>query len=210
MLLRHDVDFDLRAAHRMAKLENSAGVTSTFFIMTTSGFYNTMYNENRQIVREIAGLGFDIGLHYDPTVYGVDGDRVENVRREVSLLESVCDLEVKSVSLHNPSVHGKYPLFEGFRNAYDPSLFSNETYASDSCMDFRGKDLATFISRADHGPVQLLLHPMHYSEEGDDYPAIMERYILEIAEKIDRDFSVNWKFKAQMTGRRVADLLSSR
>lgn len=207
IVLRHDVDFDLRAALRMAELESSMGITSSFFIMTTSSFYNPSYRENREILVKMAGLGFDIGLHYDPTVYEEGGDDEENVRREADLLASICGSEVNSVSLHNPSVHGSYPLFRSFRNAYDPAIFSNETYASDSCMDFRGKDMGVFLTQAEKGPVQLLLHPMHYTENGYGYPEIMEKYVREVAETIDRDFAVNWKFSEQMKGRTIAGMV---
>lgn len=207
VILRHDIDFDLRAAERMAKLEAEVGVPSTFYIMTTSAFYNPCYSENRSILRGIADMGFDLGLHYDPTVYADEGELVRHVDQEASILESLSGADVRSVSLHNPSVHGRYPLFQGYRNAYDPAIFSNETYMSDSCMDFRGKDPATFLSKAEHGPVQLLLHPMHYTDDGADYPEIMRRYVMGIADTIDRGFAVNWKFSEQMEGRKVADLM---
>jgi|WetSurMetagenome_2_1015567.scaffolds.fasta_scaffold164358_2 hypothetical protein len=205
VLLRHDIDFNLDAALRMAQLESSIDIPATFFIMISSGFYNSFSMKNREIIREIVGMGFDIGLHFDPQIYADESDLVGCVDREASWLSSISDVEVKSVSLHNPSVRNEYPLFEKYRNAYEPAIFSNENYLSDSCMDFRGKDPVEFLLRAERKPVQLLLHPMHYSERGDDYPKIMEKYLLDLASTIDRDFAVNWKFSEQMAGQKVAD-----
>lgn len=40
VILRHDVDTDLRKALEMAKLECQYGIKSTYFVLLTSNFYN--------------------------------------------------------------------------------------------------------------------------------------------------------------------------
>ena len=42
IVLRHDVDLDLRPAHRLAALERRCGVRSTFFVLTTCPLYNVL------------------------------------------------------------------------------------------------------------------------------------------------------------------------
>jgi hypothetical protein len=193
VILRHDVDLDLRAARRVCEVEERVGVSSTYFILLSSGFYNPISAEGRTILRQMAAGGFEIGLHFDPAVYGDVTKRLmqEKVQMEADILAEIVGQRVESVSLHNPSVHGKYPLFKGFRNAYDPSIFADGNYFADSCMDFRGKDPYEFVKRAKEMPIQVVLHPLHYSENGGDYVDAFCRYVSETMEGIDRTFRVN-------------------
>jgi hypothetical protein len=200
VILRHDVDFDVLAAYRMFQLENEIGIRSGFFFMTTSEFYNISSSNNRRMIREMAESGVDIGIHFDPLVYGSQ-DLSIMLSKEVALVENIIDQEVRSVSLHNPSVHRSYPIFEGYKNAYDHKIFSQENYISDSCMDFRGKSPWDFLQKAKDMPVQLLLHPIHYTREGHGYDRIMYECLKGRALQIDDLFSVNWHYNEDMKGR---------
>jgi hypothetical protein len=134
--------------------------------------------------------GFDIGLHFDPTVYG-DADEIKlrkSVDLEAGMLSSITGGPIKSISLHNPSYHGLYPLFEGYRNAYSPAIFSDDRYLSDSRMDFRNKDPYLFAEKVKEFPIQILLHPFHYSEEGHNYPELFKMLLKEYILDIDRSF----------------------
>ena len=71
IVLRHDVDLDLRPAHRLAELERDCGVRSTFFVLTTCPLYNVLAAPNRAMVAEMAAWGFEIGLHFDPMVWAL-------------------------------------------------------------------------------------------------------------------------------------------
>ena len=197
VILRHDVDFDLKAAKRMSSIEMEKDIRSTFFVLLTSRFYNPLHSENRQILRAMCKDGFEVGLHFDPTVYG-DIDEEEmgcKMALEASVLSEATGVPVDSVSLHNPSVHGRYPLFKGLHNAYDPDIFSDANYISDSCMDFRGKDPFSFVERAKSNTVQVVLHPMHYSEAGGDYLDIFNGHIEGVVEDIELQFRGNKTFE---------------
>ncbi len=114
----------------------------------------------------MVGDGFEIGLHFDPTLYpkeSVEGLK-EKAIFEASIVEFVTGKKVKSISLHNPSIHGQYPMFGGFRNAYAPEYFQPENYMSDSRMSFRDKNPYEFIKKAATNKLQILLHPIHYSD----------------------------------------------
>lgn len=200
VILRHDVDLDVPAAYRMFQLEDEIGIRASFFFMTTSEFYNINSSHNRRMIQEMAETGVDIGVHFDPLVYGSQDISIM-LSKEVALLENIIDQEVRSVSLHNPSVHRSYPIFADFKNAYDHEIFSQENYISDSCMDFRGKSPWEFIQRAKEIPVQLLLHPIHYTREGHGYDRIMYEYLKGRALCIDELFSVNWHYQKDMRGR---------
>lgn len=199
IILRHDVDFDIDKAYKLAQIEAELDIRSTFFVMLTSYTYNPLTKINSDKIREMAEIGFEIGLHFDPMVYGEhkDSKLQDMVCNEASMLSQVSGKPVRSVSLHNPSVYGKYPMFSGFLNAYDSRIFSDETYMSDSCMNFRGKDPYEFIKKAENSPIQILLHPLHYSENGDKYPDIFFKYIKNYVNDIDEVFSVNSAYTRQ-------------
>src|SRR3712207_7869164 len=59
------------------------------------------------------------------SVYATEGESALDTRfrQECALLESIVGQSVRSVSVHNPSVHRQYVLFPGYRNAYDPEIF---------------------------------------------------------------------------------------
>jgi hypothetical protein len=192
ILLRHDVDFDVGAAYELAKLERRCGVRSTFLFLTTTGQYNLLAAENRGMLREMAEWDFDVGLHFDPLIYeSADPPTLAAaVDQEADLIAQITGRPVRSISIHNPSIHGQYPLFDGYVNAYDPQIFSPETYLSDSRMMFR-HDLAEFAARAKTQTVQILLHPLHYTRHGEGYPQIASNIALRRIFDLDSGLRVN-------------------
>jgi hypothetical protein len=199
ILLRHDIDIDIEAAERLSKIEGRTGIRSTFFVCISNHHYNPATAGNRKILKKIASRGCEIGLHFDPMVYRDDpeGHLPSHARTEADYLETICGSEIRSISLHNPSIHGKFPLFEGYQNAYDPVLFRDEGYLSDSSMNFRGKDPYSFIERAREQPVQVVLHPIHFTKNGDGYVEIFRRYHVSMIEATDSAMRNNKGYASQ-------------
>ncbi len=197
IVLRHDVDLDVFAAYRLAKIEKSEDVLSSFFFMTTSHSYNVTSLSHREMLNEIADMGFEIGLHFDPSIYGdVDKQTLSSfLEREISILSAVIGKEIVSISLHNPSVKGEFPIFEGFVNAYDPLFFTDKYYLSDSRMSFRDKDPYKFLELINEHSLQILFHPLHFSEKGSSYPQIFLRYLYDHVDVIDGTFRSNVAYK---------------
>ena len=52
VILRHDVDYDLHRVLKMAELEKEQGVSSTYFVLATSDFYNIMSKESQEILHK--------------------------------------------------------------------------------------------------------------------------------------------------------------
>lgn len=195
-LIRHDVDFDLKLAHNMAMIENKLGIVSTFFILTSCHSYNVLSQQNRTLLKEIINMGHEIGLHFDPTLYPENLNKY--VEKEAEVLSLACGSEVKSISLHNPSVHGQFPLFKNYVNAYDPAMFSDDNYISDSCFNFRGKNPFEFIKGIKSKMIQILLHPMHYSEQGWGYDDILVDSFRLYMNQIHESFLVNATYREQV------------
>jgi hypothetical protein len=181
VILRQDVDLDLGFAERFMEIQRKAGVYSTFFVLLTQPSYNPQTKASVQILRRMVENGFEVGLHFDPTV----DDDPSRLHREAKLLGSLCGETVVSVSLHNPTSRGEFPLYDGFHNAYDPKIFSPETYLSDSLFQW-GKDPWTFVERSRESTLQLLFHPLHYV--GGDYAEAFELYLRRYLSELDACF----------------------
>lgn len=200
VILRHDVDMDLRPAHRLGRLEHDRGLRGTYFVLTSCPLYNVLAEPNRRRLRDLVDWGFEVGLHFDPLAYGdaaaTDAPTLKaRADREAELLASVTGAAVTSLSMHNPSVHGRYDLIDGYRNAYDPSIFDPSCYVTDSRRRLPEHARAV-LERAGERAIQLVLHPLHYSPNGHGYDHIMSRYVLDIIEEVERNFAVNEEYRA--------------
>jgi len=199
IILRHDVDFDIKAAYDLAKLEKDNEIKSTFFLMVTSYTYNPLSVENRSMIASINEWGFEIGLHFDPSIYGHinDAQLETKLNEETKVLSSVINDKIKSISIHNPSVHGKFPFFKGYRNAYDEKIFANGRYISDSRMKFP-TDIYQFVEKVKEHPIQILLHPMYYTPEGKNMPDIFYNFICKFVNQVDSNYRVNSTYRELM------------
>lgn len=196
VLLRHDVDFDVVPALELAQIQSSWGLQGTYFFLTTAETYNPSSLSIRKMINEISVLGFEVALHFDPTIYETSDISIltKCAGDEAKLLEDIVGKPVLSVSLHNPSVTGHYPRIAGYLNAYEPRFFSPEIYLSDSRMLFHSEPVE-FFSNMSGSLGQLLLHPMHYSANGSRYPTQMINYLARSAHKIHNNMSVNSEYK---------------
>ncbi len=196
LLLRHDVDLSIDFCLRLVEKEAKANVVSTNFIMATSPLYNPNSHENTKNLREISELGSEIALHFDPTCYpkASEDELLSHAKNEATILENIIGQKVCSISLHCPSIHGQFPIFENFVNAYDPSFFTDENYISDSCMSFRGKDPIEWVYLSKIKPIQMLLHPLHYQTNTQNYCSIFECLINKHFQVVNDLFSISPPF----------------
>jgi hypothetical protein len=199
-LLRFDVDFDLKKSLILAKINQEYSIKSTFFVLTSSDFYNVLTNVNRKILKEISNTGAEIGLHFDPTAYEFqdDSELKKRVDEEAIILGKIIGKDIKSISLHNPSIYNRYPLFDNYVNAYAPKLFSDKNYIADSRMDFRGKNLFEFIEQVRNSTIQIVLHPFHYNEKEMTYFEIVIEHIENYINFLDADFHLNSAYAEKM------------
>ena len=161
-LLRHDVDFSLDSAYSLAVFEKEHKVSSTYFVQIR-GVYNTLSKVNSHLIKSIYDMGFEIGIHFDPTLYD-ECSIHSGLAEEISVFQKFFGIKICSISLHNPSVHGIYPMFDNYINAYSPELFDHSRYLSDSLMNFRGKNPFDFVDTIKDKPLQVVLHPIYYME----------------------------------------------
>lgn len=162
VLLRHDVDLSPDRALRVARLEADLGVTSTFFFLVSSPMYNPLDGPAREAIRSIEALGHDVGLHFSTHQYWPASDPpaesglVDRVEGEQTVLSTVADRPVDTVSFHIPPDWVLERRFEGIASAYEPRFFDEIGYVADSNQRWRRTD-PTAGDLPDR--VQVLTHP---------------------------------------------------
>lgn len=199
--LRHDVDLFPSAALEMARRENELGAHATYYFLL-SGPYNLLAADNRRLVREILGLGHEIGLHYDLKVYaGNAEDALGDLIAEVRMLERLCGRPINTISTHNPYKGGLDWFRECDRwiNPYDSRWQKDLLYVSDSCRAWRDENLLRCFSSDPPPRLLLLTHPEVWLA-GDiaDRISYLEQVVLPAAtrpvrEYIERDVREIWK-----------------
>jgi hypothetical protein len=97
ILLRHDIDRKPENALKMAELENSLGVNSTYYFRKKEDVFIPA------IIKKMADMGHEIGYHYE-TLDKAGGDFEKAIRifeDELKEFRNICD--VKTICMHgNP------------------------------------------------------------------------------------------------------------
>lgn len=182
VILRHDVDFSLEDALRIAKIENSLGINSTFFILLHSELYNPLGYISSKFVSEILKLGHKIALHYDEIFFEqTNVDISEGIKIEIDLLEQHFDTDIHVVARHNPSIHeNKIPvkLPSGVVDAMDDKFIVERKYLSDSVQYWREDCFCNHYNN--FTKLQILTHPALWTDEGlaraEILPRIFKNY----------------------------------
>lgn len=168
VILRHDIDFSIKAAINIARIESILGIKSHYFVLLNTEFYNLCSPSSQAIIEEIHTLGHEIGLHFDAAPYE---DKIEDIQRaaarECKILEMIIAAPVKSISFHRPakSIQGMQDRLAGRLHAYQPQFFSSVAYFSDSQGRFRfghPLDSEAFETKS---AMQLLTHPIWWTQE---------------------------------------------
>ncbi|MCH5248894.1 MAG: hypothetical protein J1E98_03130 [Lachnospiraceae bacterium] len=182
VVLRHDVDNDLSKALKLAQVEQSQGVKSTYFVLVTNDLYNIFSKDNRKKILEIIKCGHQIGLHFDEMSYpmqiGSYNEICEKILYEAKILEMVTEKPVKVVSMHRPS---KEILVEkltipGMINAYGSPYFDEFKYLSDSRRHWR-EPVEQIVASAQYDRLQILTHAFWYNEEEKDIHDTVKLFI---------------------------------
>jgi hypothetical protein len=160
VIVRHDVDFSLEKALDMARLDHAAGVTSTFFFLVTTPYYNALSEHGVRIIQEIMGLGHECGLHYDCTGFErLSSDaRLRRVDRLAHCLEDAAGAPIRVIAQHKPASSPIRQEFPSYIDAYSAPFFKDIGYVSDSRMLFRVPGVHAFFR--EHPRSQMVIHPI--------------------------------------------------
>ena len=173
-VLRHDIEFSLKRAVRVAEWDFELGVRSVFFLQVQSMSYNAHDSVAKETLERIKNLGHEVGLHLyldrsrELSTTGI----ADEVSRQSDVLERAASGPVTAFSAHRPPhwfLRVREDFFAGRLNMYGPSLFeftespTRINYCSDSRHRFDFVQPSQVVAgRRNH----LLLHPDEWSEHG--------------------------------------------
>ncbi len=179
VLWRHDVDFSPENALKMAVIEQEEGVTATYFILLHSMFYNAFSMDIVQIIQEIIQRGHSIGLHFDPTVFQISDEETLShyLTVEKNWLETMFNVPISAFSFHMTNAFTnscRNFTYAGLINTYATEFQQpNVGYCSDSNGYWRFDRLQEVLQKAEHSRLQVLTHPVWWSETPK---SIVERF----------------------------------
>jgi hypothetical protein len=182
---RHDVDFSIHRAYRLAFIEAEEGVQATYFIHIHSKFYNTFEDEVTERILKILELGHMLGVHFDPQYYSgsLRGrlDVLAQITTEQKMLEHYFNASVQAFSFHIPDMGGwmniDHDTIHGLINSYGRSIRDNYSYCSDSNGYWRFRRLRNVLEDASDEKLHVLTHPEMWTPEPMSPHARVERCI---------------------------------
>ncbi len=185
VIWRHDVDYSMHRAARLAAIETEEGATATYFVNPRCAFYNLLEPEICRLLAEIRSRGHEIGLHFDASAYAVRiwtlPEVEEALSRERAILELILGEPIRSVSWHNPDLSNLLSFdadeIAGLVSAYGASLRRDYAYCSDSNGYWRFQPMAELIA-AGHRRLHLLTHPEWWTPEPLPPSARIDRAIM--------------------------------
>ena len=195
VFLRHDVDFSLQSAKEMAEIESDMGITSTYFIQPSSPFYNTLNKTSRSIIQHIESLGHDIGLHFPIREFEFQSDEKLKMScgRWRQILKIAGATPIQVVSFHNPPDWIIGYNMDGVTHTYEPRLFNELEYHSDSLGKWRDNPPKLSVKN----PVQILVHPTLWGKLGDSVVSQIKAAQSESKKRMDEQMkefsSLDWE-----------------
>lgn len=170
VLWRHDCDYTLNRSLVLARVEAKMGLRATYFVNLHCEFYNLLESGQLALVKEIAQLGHDIGLHFDAAFYNTatEDELHWQVLCEADLLERFVGVRPAAFSFHNPSVFHltcEAETYGGLMNCYSGRFKTEVPYCSDSNGYWRFRRLFDVLSEAKDPCLQVLTHPGWWQDE---------------------------------------------
>lgn len=161
---RHDIDMSPHRALKMAEIESVADVSSYYFVMLGSRFYNPCEPAVTALIKKISSLGHKIGLHFDASAYGGSLSLLEAaLRSESNLLSGLIGKSINCFSIHNPTAQSGAALSNHMHadlvNASSPNLVKGFSYCSDSNGVWRHRRLMDLVNDLSIKRLYALTHP---------------------------------------------------
>ena len=180
LLVRHDIDMSISAAHEVASLERDIGVTSTYFVLLRSELYSPFSESGRADLMRLVELGHEIGLHLDASLYPDETAALDEAAAwECDLLERLIDRPVRIISLHRParSLIDTENTLGGRPHTYQRRFFSEIGYCSDSRSEWGHGHPFEHQAVTTKSALQLLTHPIWWTGEAASPKARLDRFL---------------------------------
>jgi hypothetical protein len=203
--LRHDVDYSLEMALKLAEANAELGIQGTFCVLLRSQVYNLLSQPSIDAATRIHDLGQNIGLHVPLSSmllrdddYSVEAKLradFEFLREEVPVLSPV-------YSWHNPTPETlerylPYPRKAGLVNTYSSQFFRDIPYYSDSNLRHSVEAFKRFVADGEVEAMQIVFHPLYWVGGGTSMRDVLSRAWCYIIREREREIRLN-RFYAQV------------
>lgn len=183
LVVRHDVDITPWSALRMAELEAEEGVRTTYYYRLHAPFYNLMDEAAVASVREVAAMGHEVGLHYEPGFFLARGvDPVAGTRADLRTFEELVGFRTHTIAQHQPAqgpvlaeISAEHPC------AYQPALVREIPYFGDSGFHWREGCVCT---KFHHARLHTLIHPHSWVRDGRPWQDVLRAHAADLADRL--------------------------
>jgi len=177
VILRHDVDFDVNIALKMARLEKKMGICSTYFFLIRSNSYNLLEPSTIAQIKLIKQLGHEISIHFDPAIYRKNP--LAGLKNELDLFKKLTGVAPKILSFHRPSkIFLNDELVLGMPHTYQNKYFVDIKYISDSGGGFFYDHPLETDAFKSNNSIQLLVHPIWWMTDGKNNLEKIKNYLI--------------------------------
>ncbi len=212
ILLRHDVEFSVPIALKMAIIENKLGISATYFIQLHGDFYNALEKQTFDQLKKIESLGHSLELHFDAHFWGIDNEEMleKHLVIDADTFATYFDKKPKVFSFHNTN---KFTLscekdsYADMINVYAQKYKQEYGYCADSTGYWRYEVLEDRLKEAKDQVLQILIHDGMWQDEIlpprrrvhkviDDHAAFLKKHYDEVllnfnAKNIDWEGDIN-------------------
>ena len=171
VIWRHDCDFSLDQAVKIARIDEEEQMASTFFVNIHANTYNAMSVSGQNRVRELTDLNREIGIHLDSFFYGgiqSPNQLIDILEQEQKLYTKFFGVEPRAFSFHNPTddeTQFQDDTYAGLVNCYSKKFRNEWRYVSDSNGHWRHKSISEVLDEESNVPLQVLTHAEWWSEK---------------------------------------------
>lgn len=207
LYLRHDVDFSLDLAIKLAEVNYQLGVKGCFFLMVRSSLYNLVEETSQEYIKSLKILDQTLGLHFC-LPFSMQRAPVQDlgevhrlIWHDFELLNNITGKELApAMSWHNPSNLGeKYrdcveAAVPGLLNAYSLPR-KGVAYMADSNFRF---SVESWLKTARKGPniIQTCFHPFQWVWNTTSMEKVLANMWIHLIRKKEKIFLSNHVYRS--------------
>jgi len=177
-VIRHDIEFSLDRAYKLAKIEQQLGISSTYTVQLRNNTYNALSDKNLILIHKIEQLGHKIGLHICPDLLSSKSKIIEEIHKEINIFQNYCGFKIDRFAFHRPNLRPEllswYLKIPELINCNGKNYFHyfttrpdklNVTYLSDSNHQWKsGHPINLDFNKTKK--LQINTHPFSWTEKG--------------------------------------------
>lgn len=211
LILRHDIEFSIDRAYELSKIEYREGISSSYFVQISNNTYNAFSGKNKKMLQEMEQMGHHIGLHYHRGDVENINDLKQDISMQAEVLHKMTGCIVDRFSFHRPlRAHLEANIvIDGLINAYgekffvltdDPTAATDVKYIADSNHQWKyGLPTEDYFSAYDR--IQLLVHPLSWTESGADHVKNFQMIMQEKHNELVQTIENEWKCFDELRGK---------